>query len=55
MLIYVLYKQEQRNRERQRIQNEFKLKHGLANKVFNLIKKDGIIAKIDPVPLPQPF
>src|SRR5947208_1489035 len=45
MLIYVLYKQEQRDRERQRIQNEFKLKHGLANKVFNLIKKDGIIAK----------
>lgn len=45
ILIYVLFKQAQRDRERRRIQNEFKQKHGLANKVLDLITKDGIVAK----------
>jgi hypothetical protein len=45
ILIYILYKQAQRDRERQRIQNEFKQKHGVANKVLDLITKDGIISK----------
>jgi hypothetical protein len=45
ILIYVLYKQTQRDRERRRIQNEFKQRHGLASKVLDLINKDGFIAK----------
>jgi aspartokinase len=45
ILIYVLYKQTQRDQERRRIQNEFKQKHGLANKVLDLIRKDGIVTK----------
>jgi len=43
--MYVLYKQTQRDQERQRIQNEFKQKYGLANKVLDLIRKDGIVTK----------
>jgi hypothetical protein len=45
ILIYVLYKQAERDRERRRIQNEFKQKHGFANKVLDMITKDGIVAK----------
>ncbi len=45
ILIYVLYKQAQRDRERRRIQNEFKQEYGLANKVLDFIRKDGIVAK----------
>ncbi len=45
ILTYLLYQQAQRDRERRRIQNEFKQQHGLANKVLNLITKDGIVAK----------
>lgn len=45
ILAYVLYKQAQREQERRRIQNEFKRKHGLANKVLDMITKDGIVAK----------
>ncbi len=45
ILTYLLYQQSQRDQERRRIQNEFKQQHGLANKVLNLITKDGIIAK----------
>jgi hypothetical protein len=45
ILIYVLYKQVQRDRERRRIQNEFKQKHGFANKVLDSITNDGIVAK----------
>lgn len=44
VLGYVLYKQAQRDRERRRIQSEFKLKHGLANKVLDLVAKDGLVA-----------
>ncbi len=45
ILGYVLYKQGRRDRERRRIQGEFKQKHGLANKALDLITKDGIVAK----------
>ena len=41
---YVLYKQTEKDRERRRIQNEFKAKHGLANKVLDLVAKDGFVA-----------
>ncbi|CAF0758138.1 unnamed protein product [Rotaria sp. Silwood1] len=45
VLGYVLYKQAQENRKRRRIQKDFKRKHGLANKVLDMVKKDGVIAK----------
>ncbi|CAF1067345.1 unnamed protein product [Adineta steineri] len=45
ILIYILYKQLQRNQERRRIQNEFKRRHGVANKVLDLVTKDGLVAK----------
>ena len=41
---YVLYKQAQRDRERRRIQIEFKQKHSVANKVLDLVAKDGVVA-----------
>ncbi|CAM4856463.1 unnamed protein product [Rotaria socialis] len=45
ILGYVLYKQTQRNQERRRVQKEFQSKHGLANKIVDMISKDGIITK----------
>ncbi len=45
LLIYFLNKQTERDRERQRIRDEFKRKHGVANKVIDMIMKDGIIYK----------
>jgi F0F1-type ATP synthase membrane subunit a len=39
ILIYVLYKEAERNKERRRIQDEFKQKHGFANKLLNGITK----------------
>jgi hypothetical protein len=45
LLIYFLNKQAERDRERQRIKNEFKRKHGVANKVLDMIMKDGIVYK----------
>jgi len=45
LLIYFLNKQAERDRERQRIKDEFKRKHGVANKVLDMIMKDGIVYK----------
>ena len=45
LLIYFLNKQTERDRERQRIKDEFKRKHGVANKVLDMIMKDGIVYK----------
>lgn len=45
VLAYLLYRQAQKDRERRRIQEEFKRKHGVANKILELISKDGAITK----------
>ncbi len=45
LLMYFLNKQAERDRERQRIKDEFKRKHGVANKVLDMIMKDGIVYK----------
>jgi hypothetical protein len=45
ILAYVLYSQTLRDRERKRIKKEFQQKHGLANKVLDMVRNDGIIAK----------
>jgi hypothetical protein len=45
ILVYVLYKEAQRDQERRRVQNNFKQKYGLANKALDMITKDGLVAK----------
>jgi hypothetical protein len=45
LLIYFLNKQAERDRERQRIKDEFKRKHGVTNKVLDMIMKHGIVYK----------
>jgi len=45
LLIYFLNKHAERDRERQRIKDEFKRKHGVANKVLDMIMKDGFVYK----------
>ncbi|CAF0912168.1 unnamed protein product [Rotaria sordida] len=45
LLIYTLHKQAERDRKRQHIKNEFKRKHHVANKVLDIIMKDGIVYK----------
>ena len=39
VLIYVLYKEAERNKERRRIQDEFKQKYGFANTLLKTITK----------------
>jgi hypothetical protein len=43
LLLYVLNKQAERDRKRQRIKDEFKQKHNIANKVLDMIMKDGLV------------
>ncbi|CAF0788792.1 unnamed protein product [Adineta steineri] len=43
LLIYYKNKYAERDRERQRIKNEFRRKHGVANKVLDMIMKDGFV------------
>jgi hypothetical protein len=43
LLLYFLNKQTERDRKRQRIKDEFKQKHSVANKVLDMIMKDGLI------------
>ncbi|CAF0973519.1 unnamed protein product [Rotaria sp. Silwood1] len=45
LLIHTLHKQTERDRKRQHIKNEFKCKHHVANKVLDIIMKDGIVYK----------
>ncbi|CAF2443879.1 unnamed protein product [Rotaria sp. Silwood2] len=45
LLIYTLHKQAERDRKRQHIKNEFKHKHHVANKVLDMIMKDGVVYK----------
>ncbi len=45
LLIYFLNKHAERDRERQRIKDEFKREHGVANKVLDMIMKDGFVYK----------
>ena len=45
ILAYVLYRQAQRDEERRRIRDEFKRKHGLANKILDMVTKNGIVSK----------
>ena len=44
-LIYFLNKHAERDEERQRIQDQFKRKHGVANKVLDMIMKEGTVYK----------
>jgi hypothetical protein len=45
MLVYVLNKQTERDRKRQYMKDKFKREHGIANKVLDMITKNGIIYK----------
>ena len=45
LLVYFLNKQAERDRERQRMKDEFKRKHGVTNKILDMIMKDGIVLK----------
>lgn len=45
VLTFLLYRQAQKDRERRRIQEEFKRKHGVANKILELVSKDGAVMK----------
>jgi len=45
LLIYFLNKQAERDRERRRIRDEFKRKHGVTNKVLDMIMKNGFVYK----------
>lgn len=45
VLAYLLFKQMQKDRERRRIQEEFKRKHGVANKILELVSKDGAVTR----------
>ncbi len=45
LLIYFLNKQAERDRERQRIKDEFKRKHHVTNKILDMIMKNGIVSK----------
>lgn len=45
LIIYFLHKQDERDQERRRIRDEFKRKHRVANKVVDMIMKDGIVYK----------
>ena len=45
LLVYFTNKFTTRDRERQRIKNEFKRKHRVTDKVLDLIMKDGLILK----------
>jgi hypothetical protein len=45
LLVYFLNKYAERDRERQKIKDEFKRKHGVTNKILDMIMKDGIVYK----------
>jgi hypothetical protein len=45
LLVYFLNKQAERDRERQRIKDEFRRKYGVTNKILDMIMKDGIVHK----------
>ena len=45
VLGYVLYKQYRREQERRRIRSDFKRENGVASKVLDVVKGDGVVGK----------